>query len=271
MKQESWQPKRKVETQYFEDVFGILKRVFTTSPEERVRLLNKSEFVGKWAWQAAQRMITGLFYDGARTWRRAAEESTKGGAIYRALQQELAGPVGQRVRALVKENAQLISSLPLELAERATELSEESLVAGKRAGVLTGEDIFARLSRTKANLIARTEVSKASTALTRARSENVGVDWYVWETSKDRRVRQAHRKMQGLLVNFNHPPAPELLIGIRSAGHYNAGDIYYCRCYPAPVIRPELLSWPHRVYWGDRIQYMTLTQFRNIYEVRRAA
>ena len=54
-------------------------------------------------------------------------------------------------------------------------------------------------SRASARLIARTEVSKTTTALTKARCNNLDIHWYVWRTAEDgNRVRKSHRIMNGV-------------------------------------------------------------------------
>jgi SPP1 gp7 family putative phage head morphogenesis protein len=109
--------------------------------------------------------------------------------------------------------------------------------------------------------LARTEVAKADTAITRVRAESIGLNWYEWQTSEDARVRKSHAKMNHVLVNFDDPPAPEQLIGQKSEGHYNAGNIYNCRCPALPVLSLNLLQWPHKVYSQGRISVMSKKQF----------
>ncbi|WP_414859012.1 phage minor head protein [Paenibacillus elgii] len=125
--------------------------------------------------------------------------------------------------------------------------------------------LFPEKSEASADLIARTETSKASSALTRARSESMGIYWYVWRTSDDSRVRDAHALMEGVLVKWTNPPSPERLDGEkRTYGHYHCGGIFNCRCYAEPVIDLDLIAWPAKVYYGGRIQKMSRKQFESI-------
>jgi len=266
VKSDQWRPSKRTEREYSQ----ILRRVWEEFGDP-VQVLNRIEFLVAYAKQAAARMITGLYFQGARTWREAARESGKTAIIYQALQREMAGPVGKRVRELIQENAKLISSFPTNVQRRAVASGAAAhFQAGGRAEEF-GEWLSG-VARSRAHLIARTEISKASAALTQAHSEELGIDWYVWETSKDQRTRQSHKKMQGVLIRFDDPPSPEALIGQHSTlGHYNAGQAPNCRCYAAPVIRFERLSWPHRVFVSGRIQFMTLAHFKLINERRAVA
>ena len=265
MKQDSWRPSRRIERSFYEDLLATLRRYFAEHPVEGqgVGLLSASEWLDRYAWQAAQRMITGLLVGHARTWRGAARESMQGQMIYRALQQEMRGPVGRRVRELVKQNAELIRSLPLDVAQQVTAQVNREYQAGERFAAF--EQLVPHTIRWKARLVARTETSKASTALTQARAENLGLGWYVWRTSEDARVRPAHRRMDGVLISWNEPPAPERLIGEKNPpAPYQAGNIYNCRCYPEPLVNIRNIRWPHKVYSDGRIQTMTLAAFRQI-------
>ena len=119
-----------------------------------------------------------------------------------------------------------------------------------------------QLTQHQAALIARTETGKAATALTRARSEDLGIDWYQWESSRDSRVRPSHRLMQGVLVKWDDAPSPETLYGIRSTlGHYNAGNAPNCRCDAYPIVSLDTISWPAKVYASGSIRRMTRGEF----------
>jgi SPP1 gp7 family putative phage head morphogenesis protein len=212
-------------------------------------------------------MVTGLAVDNAGDWRLAALKSTKGRLIFKLLRDEFNGPHGQRLRDLIIHNARLVKSLPLDVAESLLDHVKTEAIKGRRADDIM-QDIKDRVPDivdSKARLLARTEISKTSTAITRARSESIGLDWYVWRTSKDSRVRHSHEIMDGVLVKWTDPPSPERLASEpRTYGNYHAGEIFNCRCYPEPVIRLDTLTWPMKVYTGGRIVRMNRAQFEKL-------
>lgn len=275
MKKQDWRSSKHAEQSYLRDLLSILEQYFTdseapeTHPDARkVKVLSSAEWIQRFAWQAAQRMIVGRLTASQRTWRAAARESMKGQLLYKALQQELQGDVGIRMRELIQENATLISSLPLEVAQRVNRMIAVRQQKGLRA--VTAESLIPGVVKWKARLIARTEVSKATTALTQARAESLGLDYFIWETSQDQRVRRSHQKMQGVLVNWRELPSPEKLAGERnSPAPYAAGNIYNCRCYPAPLVRLEQVQWPHRTFFNGKIQYLTLAKFKQISNIQQ--
>ena len=220
----------------------------------------------EYAESTATKMVTHLFSDAGRTWRQAARANGLGRLIHQALMKEMQGPVGNAVRHQINRNAEIIKSLPNDIAKQVNEHVLRESLAGTRASDIAEQikTMFPHVAKTKANLIARTETSKTSTALTRARSEAVGVDWYIWRTSQDQRVRDSHRIMSGVLVKWTSPPSPEALDKKKSYGHYHAGDTFNCRCYPEPVIDLDLIKWPALVYYGGSIQRMSRKQFERI-------
>jgi SPP1 gp7 family putative phage head morphogenesis protein len=267
-------PKLRREREYAAQIAEIMRTVFgEAAPEdaaERARMISSSEFFERWALQAAEKMVTGLRMDGEKTWRAAAAKSMRGREIYRMLQQEMRGPVGARFWQLVRENATLIRSLPQDIAQEVAKQVATAAQEGRRPESF--ENLVPHVLKWKCRLIARTETQKASTALTQARSEDLGVEWYVWETSQDERVRRSHRKMQGTICRWDDPPNPERLVGEPAKhGGYPAGDIYNCRCYPAPLLRYEQVSWPHRVAVNGQVRMTTLAAFRRMEQSRIAA
>lgn len=226
-----------------------------------------SDGFDKLARAAAGQMVTHLFTDAGRTWRQAAKHNSKGRQVYEALRKELNGPMGATLQHLTEQNAAIIKSLPLDIARQVTAHVAKESLKGTRASDIADQIItmFPQTSRAKADLIARTETSKTQTALTEARCQSLGVGWYIWRTSKDQRVRDSHKLMSDVLVRWSDPPSPEELDGeSRTYGHYHAGNVFNCRCYTAPLIDLDLVTWPARVYYNGSIQRMTRKQFERI-------
>ncbi len=275
MNKDLWSPKRRFEVQYqkaLTDLGGYLQKSIegSTDPFDIVAMLKamlKNMTFLRYSDELAAKIVINLFRDGAKTWRYAAKENTHGRVIYDALRRELQGPVGGSVAFQIQRNAEIIKSLPLGIAKQITDYIAEESLKGRRASSIAQniQEKLPGISRNKANLIARTEVSKTSTALTRARCENIGLDWYRWRTSGDGRVRDSHRIMNKVLVSWRDPPLPERLAGLKNPpAPYHAGDIYNCRCYPAPVISLDHVKFPCKVYRNNAITTMTRHEFESI-------
>ena len=271
-----WRRARSVENEYLKSLYiicDIFKKIAQSSGNDQQKYIQKmnnfqnSYQYEKFIMSAVKRMVTPLSVDNMRTWRQAARKSTKGKFLYRVLMEELDQGIGQVIDNQVISNASLIRTLPNDVAQTVTKNIAEEALKGERARSI--EQIIRqetdKHSRASARLIARTEVSKTQSALTQARSEQLDLRWYVWRTALDGdRVRKSHRLMEGVLVNWKDPPAPEELVGEKSAGHYHAGNIYNCRCYPEPLLDIDDIKWPHKVYQNGQIISMGKRQFEQI-------
>jgi phage putative head morphogenesis protein, SPP1 gp7 family len=212
----------------------------------------------------ARKFVTLCNSTDAKTWREAARGGSINPEFIKHMTNNLYSNVGVIVDTKVWENAQLIKTLPLYVAENITHFVKTEAYKSIRASEISKElqGKVNGYSRARADTIARTESSKAMTALTEARSRDVGVNWYQWRTADDGlRVRNSHRHMEGVLVNWNNPPSPEALIGEKNVGHYNAGNIYNCRCYPSPLVTLNRVKWPAKVYYQGTIQVMSREEF----------
>lgn len=205
--------------------------------------------------------------ENAKDWREAVLKSNKPNDFYKFLMENTKGQIQGLMKAKSLENATLIKTIPSLFAQKATEYATEEYLKGNRASVIRDKVLamYSDITEVEAQRIARTEVSKASSQLIQIRSKAVGINWYVWRTSKDKRVRHSHDVMEGVLVNFNNPPSPEKLAGEKYLyGVYNAGEIFNCRCYPEPVVDFDDIVFPAKVYHNGRIIRMRKSDFLKI-------
>ena len=219
------------------------------------------------AYDIVRSMMTQLAAQNQRSWRAAAYKGSRGRAIYNALKRELSNT--QLYHQIIQANADYITSVPEDVAERLTTKMARGYEAGRRPADLLREVLeeWPDMTAAKARTIARTEVSKASTALTHDRCERAGIDWYVWRNSEDERVRSSHRAVDGVIIAWNEPCSPEELDPRheqRPYGKYHAGETFNCRCYPQPLLEFSDVSWPHKVYYHGRLRSMTLAEFKRI-------
>lgn len=205
--------------------------------------------------------------ENAKDWRQAVLKSNKSNDIYKFLMETTSGQIQGLLTAKSLENADYIKTIPSLFAQKATEYAEEEYLKGNRASVVREKilGMYGDITEAEAQRIARTEISKASSQLTQIRSKAVGINWYTWRTSKDKRVRHSHDIMEGVLVNFNNPPSPEKLAGEKyEYGVYNAGEIFNCRCYPEPVVDFDDITFPAKVYHNGKIIRMRKSEFLQI-------
>ncbi|MCA8339512.1 phage minor head protein [Burkholderia multivorans] len=190
-----------------------------------------AEALTPWAEATAARMLEDLNRRDEQAWMQQAQEMS------RALRDELRrAPTGETMRALMAEQVTLIKSIPLEAAERVHRLTIEALEDSTRAAEISKEiQRSGEVAKSRADLIARTEVSRAATSLTEARARAVGSTHYRWVTSGDSDVRPGHRALNGKVFAWDDPP--EVNENGRIMRHH-PGQIWNCRCYAEPIL-PE--------------------------------
>lgn len=276
MKKDDWKTTRLLQDSFLDtlskltDLFHYIAFSAGDDKEKYIndmRNFQNSEPFNSFVYSAVRRMVTPIAVQNMRTWRMAAKKATRNSYLYRLLMREINQGLKSDIEIQIEENASLIKTLPTDVAKKVTKDISDMALKGMRASEIAKviREQTDKHSRASAKLIARTEVSKTTTALTKARCDNLDLHWYVWRTAEDGdRVRKSHRIMEGVLVNWNEPPSPEALAGEKSVGNYHAGNIWNCRCYPEPLIEIDDISWPHKVYTNGKIQTMGKMQFEQM-------
>lgn len=180
----------------------------------------------------AGKMLADLQRRDEQAWMQQASDMS------RALRDELRrAPTGQVMRALMAEQVTLITSIPIDAAERVHRLTLEGIEDSTRSSEISKMiQASGEVARSRADLIARTEVSRASTALTEARARGIGSTHYIWRTSGDGAVRSGHKAMEGKVCAWDEPPEVEEDGRVM---RFHPGQIWNCRCWPEPIISED--------------------------------
>lgn len=184
-----------------------------------------ADLLRPWAESVASRMIADVSRRDAGAWEK------HGKIIGQELRKEIeSAPTGLAMQQRLAEQVHLITSLPKDAAERVHKLTLEGITKGTRASEIAKEIMASgNVSKSRATLIARTEVSRTASALTIARAKYIGAVSYVWETSNDGDVRPSHKAMRGKVVDFDDPPTLDNMVG-------HAGEFPNCRCFVRPLL-----------------------------------
>jgi SPP1 gp7 family putative phage head morphogenesis protein len=193
------------------------------------RLERYADLIEPWSEAVSKRLISTLEIADDAMWRERSYQITAG------LRELMAGSQGMVTRSIIDEQVKLFKSLPLQAADRVYDIHNqaiEAVVSGKRSSALTQEIMrTGEVTEARARTIARTEVGRASTAITQARSTSIGSRGYIWRTAEDSDVRHSHAQMNGQYVDWSNPPTLDGMTG-------HAGQFPNCRCYAEPVV-PE--------------------------------
>jgi len=207
---------------------GFLPEDLIKDPTPVTTILNAyARLLLPWATSVANYMVTDVDRRDAKQWKQNSKDMSA------AIRTEIAhAPTGQVYRQLMREQVDLITSLPTKAAERVHDLATLGRTQSTRA-----QEIAADIMRTgqvttnRARLIARTEVARSAALFTQARAQFAGSDGYIWRTSGDHDVRLTHQDMEGKYVRWDQPPKTD-----KNLEPYHAGCGPNCRCYAEPVL-----------------------------------
>ncbi len=145
---------------------------------------------------------------------------------------DVAAPDVRQLRALwQRRNLDLIKTLAADKVARV----EHTIRAHRGARVETLAKRIAEATGTgdgHARLLARDQTLKLMGQVTQARHQAAGVTEYVWRTSRDERVRQRHKELDGTRQKYAEPPIVDPATGRRA----HPGDDFQCRCTADPVL-----------------------------------
>ncbi|WP_228146186.1 phage minor head protein [Acinetobacter sp. ANC 4648] len=202
----------------------------TVYPSIVTALRKYAESLDVWAVNASSRILMDVALRDEKTWLIYATDMSIG--VKHQIRNTDVGAVMQK---LLADQVGLIKSLPLNAAQRVHDLATRAVIEGGRADEISGLIMaIGGVTKARANTIARTEISRATTAFTEARAKDLGSDGYIWRSSEDSDVRDEHKKLNGQFFKWSEPPIADERSGTRA----HAGCIWNCRCYPEPVI-PE--------------------------------
>lgn len=110
---------------------------------------------------------------------------------------------------------------------------EENAMQGYRFGKLIDKiRDRSHVSANKAAFLARQETALFMSQYRKERFSEAGVTRYRWSTSRDIRVRDDHKKLDGTIQLYSQPPIVDTRTGMRG----NPGQGYNCRCVDLPLL-----------------------------------
>lgn len=267
---------RRIERAFIRSLNGLINQIVvgignesnTDTIARKLKNLSNSRDFQNAAIEKTLLMVTQVKRETDKSWREAARKAGKGNDLYNSIINSLDTDPASFYKVILN-NASYITKLPLDISEWIVQAVEKDGLKGVRSSDITTIILkkIPEMSKNRAKLIARTEVSKTQTALVQRQSERLGLNWYIWRSSKDSRVRSSHDHMDGVLVNWDDPPSPETIFPNRSQkpyGKYHAGNTFNCRCYPEPIVSIDFIQFPCKVYHNGKITTMSKNQFLNV-------
>ena len=238
--QENWLKGRRAEKAYQRQLTTVGKNIgalvkgyapngiVTDIPGLTTALHKYSELLKPWAKTVTERMHADVERRDKDAWVQAARQMGK------TLRNDLFthNQVSEMMRSALSIQVKLITSLPIEAAERVQKIALENIVTSSRGEELQKQILASgHVSVGRAKLIARTETSRTASLLMQSRATYIGSEFYHWRTVQDSDVRREHRALEGKVIPWKKPP-----IAGTNGMRYHAGQGPNCRCYCEPIL-----------------------------------
>lgn len=239
----------------------------STSITSSIFQLQNSEAYDKFAERFAKKLASAGLSKERGLWKKyyeAAKEKHVGvlPSTFTAYQQML-------LRKTVQENFKMIKSIPEHILKTYEQKAIQSVIdqiALGKAGRKTFESVLKKHGARNAKLIARTESAKLQTAIDENRATSLGSVCYEWLATKDRRTRQSHKDMNGVIVFWREQNQKPLLDNMRG----NAGEFPNCRCSPLPILdENDLKKSKYKVYDYRDDKIITLSKKELIIAIKK--
>lgn len=149
------------------------------------------------------------------------------------------------------ENARLIKTIPERMLDKVAEIVYASVRSGESVRSLTIKlrEAF-DISKNRAKIIARDQISKLNGNITRARNLSLGITEYQWLSARDERVRHSHEVLEGKVCSWNdaeiyrnsiNDKVWKKRLSIKATDTHPSQDIM-CRCTSVAIIPTELAA-----------------------------
>ena len=172
----------------------------------------------------------------ARVFKSVAEESSS---------------INAEIKMWISENTRLIKSIPEKMLDKVADTIYDS-VRNKR-GIRELASILKRsfeVSKNRAKIIARDQISKLNGNITRARNLSLGITEYQWLSARDERVRHSHDVLESKICSWNNPEIYKNTAGDnkwKSRSSIGGVDLHpgqdiLCRCTSVAIIPMELAA-----------------------------
>lgn len=143
--------------------------------------------------------------------------------------------VKQSINANILQNIALIKTIPRDVIEKYQTALYNNINSFDLQAIEKQIKTIYGVSNRRAKIIARDQVGKALENYSSARSQSLGFEYYVWNTSRDERVstgKGGHRQLDGRIYRYDTPTA--IIDSYGNKGH--TGERVSCRCINTPLI-----------------------------------
>ena len=140
----------------------------------------------------------------------------------------------QVLNANILQNIALIKTIPRDIIEKYQVLLYNNITDFDLEATEKTLKNISKVTLGRVKTIARDQTSKALENYAMARSQDLGFEYYIWQTAKDERVSKGkggHNHLEGRIYRYDTPTA--VIDSYGNKGH--CGQRPLCRCVSAPL------------------------------------
>jgi len=89
------------------------------------------------------------------------------------------------------------------------------------------------ISKNKASFLARQETALLTSNIQKQNMLRAGIDYYMWDSSRDSKVRPAHAELNKKIFKFSDLPP---IVNEKTKARAHPGEDYNCRCVARPIV-----------------------------------
>ncbi len=153
------------------------------------------------------------------------------------------------IKRWISENVSKIKSIPNQTLDSMKQIMLDGFMDGKSI-----RDIQKRIqneydvTKGKAAMLARDQIATLNAQLTQMQMKDAGCKKYRWSSSRDSRVRDCHRELDGKVFSWDDPP--EMWYNTKERGRVmtgrkcHPGEDFCCRCVAIPIFEKDSLNIP---------------------------
>lgn len=143
--------------------------------------------------------------------------------------------VKQSINSSILQNIALIKSIPSEIIEKYQNTLYNNINNFDLQALEKQIKSISKVTNNRAKLIARDQTGKALENYSQSRSQALGFEYYVWNTSRDERVSKGkggHKQLDQRIYRYDTPTA--IIDSYDNVGH--CGARVNCRCIATPLV-----------------------------------
>ena len=140
----------------------------------------------------------------------------------------------QVLNANILQNIALIKTIPRDIIEKYQVLLYNNITDFDLQATQKTITTFTNTTLRRAKTIARDQTAKAIENYAMARSQDLGFEYYIWQTAKDERVSKGkggHNQLEGRIYRYDTPTA--IIDSYGNKGH--CSQRVNCRCLSSPL------------------------------------